>query len=76
MPAGGRPLHGSGQAAKVVLDQALEVLNLSKPALILVLLPQSAKGIRQETKHWGDVVKVSVCHPVHIFLSLINTVKV
>ena len=57
MPAGGRPLHGSGQAAKVVLDQALEVLNLSKPALILVLLPQSAKGIRQETKHWGDVVK-------------------
>ncbi|KAL1683603.1 Piwi domain-containing protein [Schizophyllum commune] len=57
MPAGGRPLDGSGQAAKLKLNEALEVLDLRKPALILVLLPQSAKGIRQETKHWGDVVK-------------------
>ena len=57
MPAGGRPLNGSGQAAKALLDEALKFLNPKKPALVLILLPQSAKGIRQETKHWGDVVK-------------------
>ncbi|KAI5827947.1 Piwi-domain-containing protein [Schizophyllum commune Tattone D] len=54
-PAEDRPFRASGQAVKAGLANALRFLSAERPALILVLLPESAKGIRQEVKHLGDV---------------------
>ncbi|KAI5900235.1 Piwi-domain-containing protein [Schizophyllum commune H4-8] len=54
-PAEDRPFRASGQAVRAGLANALNYLSVDRPALILVLLPESAKGIRQEVKHLGDV---------------------
>lgn len=54
-PAG--PFNGTGHNVEAMLDARLPSLNPNKPTVILVLLPQNAKAIRQRVKHWGDVFR-------------------
>ncbi|KAL1746106.1 Piwi domain-containing protein [Schizophyllum fasciatum] len=59
-PPASRPLNGNGLAVEACLDEAYNRLDPSKAPLLLIFLPQNAKGIRQRVKHYGDVVRDAI----------------
>ncbi|KAI5827015.1 ribonuclease H-like domain-containing protein [Schizophyllum commune] len=54
-PAISHPINGDGLNTEKYLEKAYGRLDHKRPPLLLIFLPQNAKGIRQRVKHWGDI---------------------
>ncbi|KAL1722526.1 Piwi domain-containing protein [Schizophyllum commune] len=54
-PAISHPINGDSLNPEKYLEKAYGRLDHKKPPLLLIFLPQNAKGIRQRVKHWGDI---------------------
>ncbi|KAL1687516.1 Piwi domain-containing protein [Schizophyllum commune] len=54
-PAISHPINGDGLNTEKYLEKAYGRLDHKRPPLLLIFMPQNAKGIRQRVKHWGDI---------------------